>query len=64
MKYHANSYDHRYTGTDFYTAFGLYTFGWFVYTFLLWLLTLKSTVTFSGLFMLVWLSFLCLGAGT
>lgn len=46
---------------DFYAAFGLYIFGWFIYTFLLWLCTLKSTVAFTSLFMSVWLSFLCLG---
>ncbi|KAK5123629.1 hypothetical protein LTR85_002667 [Meristemomyces frigidus] len=50
-----------YSTADFNTVFGLYIFGWMVYTFLLWLCTLKSTVFFSALFALVWISFLCLG---
>lgn len=31
------------------------------YTFLVWLMTLKSTVAFSSLFLFVWLTFLMLG---
>lgn len=46
---------------DFYAAFGLYIFGWFIFTFLLWLLTLKSTLAFSLLLMTVWLDFMCIG---
>jgi len=34
-----------------------------IYTFLLWLCTLKSTVIFSTLFFTVWMSFLCLAIG-
>lgn len=39
-----------------------YIFGWFIFTFLLWLCTLKSTLFFSALFATVWISFLCLGS--
>jgi len=46
---------------DFYAAFGLYIFAWFIFTFLLWLMTLRSTVFFTTLFLSVWLSFICLG---
>ncbi|KAK5163922.1 Accumulation of DYads [Saxophila tyrrhenica] len=46
---------------NFYAAFGLYIFAWMIFTFLLWLLTLKSTVAFCTLFGSVWISFLCLG---
>lgn len=35
--------------------------GWFIFTFILWLLTLRSTVIFSSLFLMVWLAFLTLG---
>lgn len=48
---------------DFYNAFGLYIFGWFIFTFILWLVTIRSTVAFSSLFASVWLSFLCLAIG-
>jgi len=48
---------------DFYTVFGFYIFGWFIFTFLLWLCTLRSTLFFSSLFAMVWLSFLCLAIG-
>lgn len=34
--------------------------GWFIFTFLLWILTLRSTVVFSLLFLWVWVTFLCL----
>lgn len=34
---------------DFYAAFGLYLFGWFIFTFILWLATLKSTVMLVSL---------------
>lgn len=47
----------------FYDALGLYLVAWFIFTFLLWLLTLRSTVAFSSLFFCVWLSFLMLGVG-
>ncbi|EMC99689.1 hypothetical protein BAUCODRAFT_63927 [Baudoinia panamericana UAMH 10762] len=51
-----------YSQADFYAAFGFYLFAWMIFTFLLWLCTLKSTVAFSSLFLTVWLTFLCLGA--
>ncbi|CAK3822669.1 hypothetical protein BTJ68_05861 [Lecanosticta acicola] len=51
-----------YTNTgDFYGAFGLYLLGWFIFTFLLWILTLKATLAFSSLLLTVWLTFLLLG---
>lgn len=37
--------------------------GWFIFTFLLWLLTLRSTLAFSSLFFTVWLTFLMLATG-
>jgi succinate-acetate transporter protein len=37
--------------------------GWFIFTFILWLLTLRSTVAFSSLFLTVWLTFLMLATG-
>ncbi|KAK4543031.1 hypothetical protein LTR36_006029 [Oleoguttula mirabilis] len=48
------------TAGAFYGAFSFYLYGWFLYTFLLWLCTLKSTVAFSSLFLAVWLTFLLL----
>jgi len=36
-------------------------FAWFIFTFMVWLCTLKSTVAFSSLFMMVWIAFICLG---
>ncbi|CAG8960065.1 hypothetical protein HYFRA_00010543 [Hymenoscyphus fraxineus] len=42
-------------------AIGFYLMGWFIFTFLLWLLTLRSTVVFSALFFFLWLAFLMLG---
>ncbi|KAG9695596.1 hypothetical protein KCU95_g6426, partial [Aureobasidium melanogenum] len=47
----------------FYTALGFYLYGWMIFTFLLWILTLKSTVAFSFLFFTVWLTFLMLATG-
>lgn len=38
-----------------------YLFGWFIFTFILWLLTLKSTVAFNLLLLTVWVTYLCLG---
>ncbi|KAK5119780.1 hypothetical protein LTR85_007356 [Meristemomyces frigidus] len=48
------------TTADFYGAFSFYLYGWFIFTFLLWLCTLKSTVAFSSLLLTVWLTFLLL----
>jgi succinate-acetate transporter protein len=63
------------TPIDFYQAFALYVspailpatrisskiFGWFIFTFLLWILTIRSTLAFSSLFFMVWITFICLG---
>lgn len=38
-----------------------YLFGWMIFTFLLWLCTLKSTVAFNVLLLTVWLTYMCLG---
>lgn len=34
--------------------------GWFIFTFIMWLMTLKSTVAFSFLFLTLWITFLLL----
>lgn len=44
----------------FLNSFSLYLFGWFIFTFLLWILTLRSTVAFSLLFFTLMLAFLFL----
>jgi len=49
------------SGTQFDTAFGIYLFSWFIFTFLLLILTLKSTVAFFFLFFTLDLAFLMLG---
>jgi succinate-acetate transporter protein len=36
-------------------------FGWFIFTFILWILTIRSTLAFSSLFFTVWITFICLG---
>lgn len=36
-------------------------FAWFIFTFLLWILTIRSTLAFSSLFFTVWITFICLG---
>ncbi|KAI9807837.1 MAG: hypothetical protein M1825_005142 [Sarcosagium campestre] len=50
-------------GTDFLNSFGLYLMGWFIFTFILLLCTLKSTVAFFLLFFTLDLAFLLLGIG-
>jgi len=45
---------------DFNNAFGFYLIGWFIFTFLLMICTLKSTVAFFSLFFFLDLAFLCL----
>jgi len=51
-------------GSDaFATSFGFYLMGWFIFTFLLLVLTLKSTVAFFTLFFTLDLAFLLLGVG-
>lgn len=47
----------------FYDSFGFYLIGWFIFTFLLLLCTLKSTVAFFLLFFTLDLAFLFLGIG-
>jgi len=47
----------------FLDSIGFYLMGWFIFTFLLLLCTLKSTVAFFTLFFTLDLAFLCLGIG-
>ncbi|KAI9797067.1 MAG: hypothetical protein M1833_005672 [Piccolia ochrophora] len=49
--------------TDFHNSLGLYLMGWFIFTFILLLCTLKSTVAFFLLFFWLDLAFLLLGIG-
>lgn len=44
-------------------AFGFFLFGWFIFTTILLICTLRSTVTFFLLFFFLDLAFLCLGIG-
>jgi succinate-acetate transporter protein len=45
----------------FLNSFGLYLMGWFIFTFLLLMLTVRSTVAFFVLFLTLDLAFLMLG---
>ena len=47
----------------FFNSFGLYLMGWFIFTTLLLICTLRSTVAFFLLFFTLDLAFLCLGIG-
>lgn len=47
----------------FHNSFGLYLMGWFIFTFLLLLCTLRSTVAFFTLFFTLDIAFLLLGVG-
>ncbi|KAI9725962.1 MAG: hypothetical protein M1828_002290 [Chrysothrix sp. TS-e1954] len=47
----------------FYTAFAFYIYGWMIFTIIVWIATLRSTIIFSLLLMTVWLAFLCLATG-
>lgn len=47
----------------FYNSFGLYLMGWFIFTFILLICTLRSTVAFFSLFFMLDLAFLMLGIG-
>lgn len=47
--------------TPFLDSFGLYLMGWFIFTFLLLICTLRSTVAFFTLFFTLDLAFLFLG---
>jgi len=49
--------------TTFYDSFGFYLMGWFIFTFLLLICTLRSTVAFFSLFFWLDLTFLLLGIG-
>lgn len=49
--------------TQFHNAVGFYLIAWGLFTFMLWLCTIKSTVAFSSLFFLLFLTFMLLGAG-
>ncbi|KAK6614401.1 GPR/FUN34 family protein (GPR1/FUN34/yaaH family protein) [Botrytis cinerea] len=48
---------------DFNNAFGFFLMGWFIFTTILLLCTLRSTVAFFLLFFFLDLAFLCLGIG-
>lgn len=52
-----------YTGVTFYYAFGFFLFGWFIFTFLLLIATLRSTVAFFFLFFTLDMAFLLLALG-
>ncbi|KAJ5950007.1 GPR/FUN34 family protein [Penicillium verhagenii] len=47
----------------FYDSLGLFLMGWFIFTFLMLLCTVKSTVIFFSLFLSVDIAFLLLGVG-
>jgi hypothetical protein len=47
----------------FYNSFGLYLFGWFIFTFILLICTLRSTVAFFSLFFTLDIAFMMLGIG-
>jgi len=51
------------TNPLFLDSFGFFLMGWFIFTFLLLICTLKSTVAFFSLFFTLDLAFLCLGIG-
>ncbi|KAH6852410.1 glyoxylate pathway regulator [Alternaria sp. MG1] len=48
---------------EFYDSFGLFLMGWFIFTFILLLCTLRSTVAFFFLFFTLDMAFLMLGIG-
>jgi succinate-acetate transporter protein len=47
--------------SEYQDALGFYLMGWFIFTFLLLLCTMKSTVAFFTLFLTLDIAFLCLG---
>jgi succinate-acetate transporter protein len=47
----------------FHNSFGLYLMGWFIFTFILLICTLRSTVAFFALFFTLDIAFLLLGIG-
>jgi succinate-acetate transporter protein len=55
------SYTNKETGvSDFSDVFALYLWGWFIFTTLCMLLTLRSTIAFASLFIVLDAAFLCL----
>ena len=48
---------------DLNNALGFFLMGWFIFTFLLLICTLKSTVAFFSLFLTLDIAFLCLALG-
>lgn len=44
-------------------ALGIFLLAWFIFTFVLWLFTLKSTLAFSAIFGFLWITFLLLALG-
>lgn len=50
-------------GAVWHNSFGLYLMGWFIFTFILLMCTLRSTVAFFSLFFTLTLAFLMLGIG-
>ena len=51
------------TASQLPNAIGFFLLAWGIFTFMLWLNTLKSTVTFSSLFFLLFVTFLLLAGG-
>jgi len=51
------------TKAEFLDSFGLFLMGWFIFTFLLLIATLRSTVAFFALFFFLDITFLLLGIG-
>lgn len=49
--------------TQLENALGFYLLAWGLFTFMLWLCTIKSTVAFSSLFFLLFMTFILLAAG-
>jgi len=47
--------------TEFEHAIGFYLFGWFIFTFLMWISSLRSSIALSAVFFLLWITFLLLG---
>ncbi|KAF7846082.1 hypothetical protein BT93_L5279 [Corymbia citriodora subsp. variegata] len=55
------SYTDKATGVStFSNVFAIYLWGWFIFTTLLMLLTLRSTIAFASLFIVLDMAFLCL----
>ncbi|KAK5135080.1 hypothetical protein LTR08_005605 [Meristemomyces frigidus] len=51
------------SAVEFYNSFGLFLMGWFIFTFILMMCTLRSTVAFFSLFFTLDMAFLMLGIG-